>query len=99
MSIELENAAREMAKHIYKSENKPETKAEIRICGNNPLVENSKKVQCCECKRDCYYDTNKSINQFISKKAKNICIDCALNNHENDLSSLEIEILNRAKGK
>jgi len=95
----IENQARELSKHIFKSEYKEGTKASIHICGFTPLS-TSEEVICPRCGRVCYRD-KKLLKEsgFINKNAEIICGICALKYYKNELTALEIEILKKAYGK
>ena len=86
----IENKARDPATAIYKSKglnNKPN----IWICGNKRKLLTSKSTRCSICKRICYYDTK--AEEFMDKKHKKICPDCAIANYEDDMSEIERKII------
>jgi hypothetical protein len=93
MEIEqLEQVCREKSKEIYLSEH-GKTKSDCWICGDI-LLPNGKETKCEECGVVCYYDTKLKVP--MKRKSKKICMKCALENHSEDLTALEQDILKRA---
>lgn len=70
-------------------------KANICICGLHPIEDLNKKITCAECKEDCYIasEDSEEVKSMKANNIKNICARCALLNHRNCLSKIQIKIL------
>jgi len=89
----LEEWARKKAVEVFKGEHGKNKKAKTWICGFLE-ISTSKKVKCMDCGCDCYCD--EKLKENFIKNPKKICMRCALENHKDELSALEIEIIEGA---
>ena len=93
---ELEQVSRKLAKHIHLSEHGKTEKAGLWICGDI-LLPSGKQANCSECGNVCYYDDE--LKTHMKKNHKKICIKCAYENHKEDMSALEQDIIKKMADK
>jgi len=77
------------SRKLFSSEH-GDTKADVWVCGDTRIL-NGKKTKCSECGAECYYDTK--CTDMMDGKHKKICLKCAFDNHLDDMSALEQDII------
>lgn len=92
-SEEAEKGARKRATDMFKGHYGKKAKVGLWVCGDLKLS-SSKKTECSECGRICYYD--QKLSYLSTKNNKKICLTCALENHSEELNQSEIGIIDNA---